>query len=132
MLVCWLTQTSFKTWNKRIFLRMGDHFAYMGILLIHRGFTYKLHFEVITDRMKVFNKQMSAVRLSLAWLFGNVITHSGSWTSKKHLKIGESSVGKAFIVCALLRNSLTFMYGNIISKFFQLDNPTLENYFMAN
>ncbi|XP_046860923.1 uncharacterized protein LOC124454159 [Xenia sp. Carnegie-2017] len=87
---------------------------------------------VITDRMKEFNKQMSSVRVSVEWLFGDVINSFQFMVFKKNLKIGLSSVGKAYIVCALLRNSLTCMYGNITSKFFQLDPPTLENYFITN
>ncbi|XP_046863425.1 uncharacterized protein LOC124457185 [Xenia sp. Carnegie-2017] len=87
---------------------------------------------VITDRMKEFNKQMSSVRVSVEWLFGDVINSFRFMDFKKNLKIGLSSVGKAYIVCALLRNSLTCMYGNITSKFFQLDPPALENYFITN
>ncbi|XP_046860971.1 uncharacterized protein LOC124454210 [Xenia sp. Carnegie-2017] len=57
---------------------------------------------VITDRMKEFNKQMSSVRVSVEWLFGDVI-NSFRFMVFKNLKIGLSSVGKAYIVCALLR-----------------------------
>ena len=47
---------------------------------------------------------------------------------KKNLKIGLSSIGKLYVVCALLRNALTCLYGNSTS-FFELDPPTLEEYF---
>ena len=40
--------------------------------------------------------------------------------SKKTLKIGLSSVGKVYIVCALLRNALTCLYGNTTSDVFWL------------
>ena len=64
----------------------------------------------ITERMKEFNTQMSAVRVSVEWLFGNVINTFRFMDFKKNLKIGMSSVGKAYIVCALLRNALTCLY----------------------
>ena len=36
---------------------------------------------------------------------------------------------KCIFVCALLRNALTCLYGNTTSDFFQLDPPSLEDYF---
>ena len=47
----------------------------------------------------------------------------------KNLKFGLSSVGKMYIVSALLQNALTCLYGNETSTFFDLDPPTLEEYF---
>ncbi|XP_046843250.1 uncharacterized protein LOC124437306 [Xenia sp. Carnegie-2017] len=111
----------------RPFCIYGDH-AYPQRIHLQSPFQHG----VITDRMKEFNKQMSSVRVSVEWLFGDVINSFRFMDFKKNLKIGLSSVGKAYIVCALLRNSLTCMYGNITSKFFQLYPPTLENYFITN
>ena len=48
---------------------------------------------------------------------------------KKNLKIGLSSVGKMYLVCALLRNAITCLYGNQTSEFFILELLTLEEYF---
>ena len=48
---------------------------------------------------------------------------------KKTLKVCLSSVGKMYIVSALLRNALTCLYGNGTSKFFDVDPPSLEDYF---
>ena len=48
---------------------------------------------------------------------------------QKNLMIGMSSVGKMYIVCALLRNALTCLYGNETSEFFNLDPPSLHDYF---
>ena len=48
---------------------------------------------------------------------------------KKNIKIGLSSVGKMYIVCALLRNAITCLYGNWTSEFFDLEPPTLKGYF---
>ena len=49
--------------------------------------------------------------------------------SKKNLTVGLSSVGKMYIVSGLLRNALTCLYGNSKSKFFDVQPPSLENYF---
>ena len=72
---------------------------------------------------------MSAVRSSVEWLFGDIISYFKSLDLKKNLKIGLSSVGKMYIVSALLQNALTCLYGNQTSSFFDLEPPTLEEYF---
>ena len=46
---------------------------------------------------------------------------------KKNLKIGLSSVGKTYVVCALIRNALTCLYSNETSKYFGLEPPTLQD-----
>ena len=76
--------------------------------------------------MQAFNVSMSKVRESVEWLFNDVAT---SW-KKKNLKIGLSSVGKMYLVCAILRNALTCLYGNMTSEYFDLDPPTLRDYFI--
>ena len=48
---------------------------------------------------------------------------------KKNLKLGLNSVGKMYIVSAILRNGLTCLYGNTTSDFFQCNPPNLETYF---
>lgn len=84
---------------------------------------------VLTPQMVNFNKAMSSVRVSVEWLFGDIVEYFKFVDFKKNLKIGLSSVGKMYIVCALLRNALTCLYGNTTSDFFELDPPTLEEYF---
>ena len=84
---------------------------------------------VLTDEMKAYNASMSAVRSSVEWLFGDIINYFKSLDFKKNLKIGLSSVGKMYIVSALLQNALTCLYGNQTSSFFDLEPPTLEEYF---
>ena len=63
---------------------------------------------------------MSAVRSSVEWLFGDVVTSSKFMDLKKKLKLVLSSVGKMYVVSVLLRNALTFLYGNQTSTFFFL------------
>ena len=80
--------------------------------------------------MQDFNTSMSVVRVSVEWLFGEIINYFKFMDFKKNLKINLSSVGKMYIVSAILRNALTCLYGNSTSDFFQLDPPNLQEYFL--
>jgi len=75
------------------------------------------------------NKAMSAVHMSVEWLYGNIINYFKFLDFKKNLKISLSAVGKMYIVCAIFCNALTCMYGNPISEYFALDPPTIQDYF---
>ena len=79
--------------------------------------------------MQAYNKAMSNVRSSVEWLFGDIINYFKFMDFKKNLKIGMSCVGKIYVVCAFLRNALTCLYGNQTSQYFELDPPTLQDYF---
>ena len=57
--------------------------------------------------MEDFNKSMSAVRISVEWLFGDIASTYKFIDYKKNLKVALSSVGKMYIVAAILRNALT-------------------------
>ena len=84
---------------------------------------------VLTPQMQEYNARMSSVRESVEWLFGDIVNYFKFIDFKKNLKIGLSSIGKMYIVCAILRNALTCLYGNETSKFFKLDPPSLHDYF---
>ena len=73
---------------------------------------------VLTDDMKLFNASMSACSISVEWLFGDVINCFKFLDYKKKFKIGMSNVGKMYVVCAVLRNALTCLYGNQTSEYF--------------
>ena len=83
----------------------------------------------LTPLMEAFNACMSSVRISVEWLFGDVINYFKFLDFKNNLKIGMSSIGKMYIVCALLHKTRTCLYGNKTSSFFELELPTLEEYF---
>ena len=84
---------------------------------------------VLTTQMQEYNARMSSVRESVEWLFGNIVNYF-KFIDKKNLKIGLSSIGKMYIVSAIMRNALTCLYGNETSTFFKLDRPTLHDYFV--
>ena len=73
---------------------------------------------------------MSSVLVSVEWIFRDIANYFKFLDFKKNLKIALSQVGKIYIVCALLQNALTCMYGNTTSQFFYLDPPDLNEYFV--
>ena len=97
-------------------------------LRIHLQAPYRNH-PYITPQMEAFNKSMSTVRVAVEWLFGDIINYFKFLDLKKKLKIGLSSIGKMYVVAAILRNALTCMHTNNISKFFEVVPPAIDEYF---
>lgn len=62
-------------------------------------------------------------------MFGDITTHFKFIDFKKNLKLMLSSIGKMYVVSAILQNVVTCLYGNSTSKYFDLKRPTLEEYF---
>ena len=85
----------------------------------------------LTNDQKAFNATMSSVRVSVEWIFGEIVGYFAFLDYKQNLKIGLSSVGKMYSVCAILRNALTCLHGNSTSNFFNIPPPTLEQYFQT-
>ena len=73
---------------------------------------------------------MSSVRVSVEWIFGDIVNFFKFLDFKKNLKIQLSAVGKMYITCTLLQNARSCLYGSTTSTFFELDPPTLEEYFV--
>ena len=78
----------------------------------------------LTAPMIAFNQSMST-----EWLFNDIANYFKFMDFKKNLKISLSGVGKMYVVCAVLRNALTCLYPNQTSQYFNLDPPTLQDYF---
>lgn len=83
----------------------------------------------ITQQMKNFNRAMSEVRVAVEWLFGNIVNFFKFVDFKKGMKINLSPVGKMYVVCGILENAHTCLYGNLVSDFFDVNPPTLVEYF---
>ena len=79
--------------------------------------------------MQEYNESMNSVWIAVEWLFGDITNSFKYLDFKKNLKIGLSSVGKMYIVSALLCNAITCLYGNETSVYFGIEPPTLEEYF---
>ena len=73
---------------------------------------------------------MSKVREAVEWLFNDVAKSWKFIDFKKNLKMQLSSVGKMYLVCAILQNVLTSLYGNMTSEYFDLDPTALQDYFI--
>ena len=76
-----------------------------------------------------FNRLMSSARVSVEWAFGII---SGCWqhiSFKRHQKSLLTAVAAQYQVAVLLTNCKTCLHGNEISMHFQLQPPTLEQYF---
>ena len=84
---------------------------------------------MLTPQMEQYNSAMSSVRISVEWLFADIVNYFNFLDFKKNLKLGLSSIGKMYIVCAILKNALTCFYGNQTSEFFQLGPPDIFTYF---
>ena len=89
----------------------------------------RFRFGFLTRQMQMLNEATSAAYASVEWLFGDIINDFNFLDFKENWKIGLSQVGKMYIVCAILRNSLTCLYSNTTAAYFGLDPPTLNDYF---
>ena len=85
--------------------------------------------QVITPEMQHFNTSMSSVRISVEWLFADIVNYFKFLDYKKNLKIQLSAVGKMYTVSAILQNALTCLYGNQTSSYFGLEPPNIQDYF---
>ena len=52
---------------------------------------------MFTPNKQVFNEAMSSVRVSVEWLFGDVLNSFKFLDFKNNLKLGLSAVGKYYI-----------------------------------
>ena len=104
-------------------------YVYMVTLPTQYVLQFPFRNAVLTREMEAYNSAMSKVCVPVEWLFGDIINSYKYVDFKKQLKIGLSSVAKMYVVCAILRNALTCLYGNSTSKFFDLLPPTIDEYF---
>ena len=74
---------------------------------------------------------MSKVREAVEWVFSDIVTYFAFLDFKKNLKIGLSPVGVMYSVCALLRNARICLYGSTTSTYFDVQPPTLDDYFQV-
>ena len=78
--------------------------------------------------MERYNEAMSAVRMSVEWLFGNMVKFSNFSILRKTSEVLLVQLQKCTL-CAILRNAKTCMYTNSRSEQFALESPTIEDYF---
>ena len=83
----------------------------------------------VTPAQSLWNQSMSEVRVSVEWIFGDIINYFKFLDFKKNLKIGLSAVGKMYNVAAILHNARAILHGTLTSKHFDLEPPSLREYF---
>ena len=66
----------------------------------------------LTNIQNAWNKSMSQVRVSVEWLFGDVVNYFKFLDFKKKIKICLSALGKMYITYALMRNTRACLYGS--------------------
>ena len=72
---------------------------------------------------------LQSIRVSVEWVFGEIVEYFAFVDFKKNQKIGLQEVGTMYITCALLQNAMTCLYGSSTSTFMGLHPPSLEEYF---
>jgi hypothetical protein len=82
----------------------------------------------LSPEQQSFNSAMSKVRVSVEWGFGKLIQLFAFLDFKKNLKLYKQSVGKAYLVAAILTNAHTCLYGSQTSTKFECQPPTLRQY----
>ena len=66
-----------------------------------QAYPLRVHLQVsyrgtgITPQIELYNKAMSSVRMSVEWLFGDIVNYFKFLDFKKNLKISLSTVGKS-------------------------------------
>ena len=83
----------------------------------------------LTEEQQLWNQRMSAVRVSVEWLFRDIKNYFKFLDFKKNLKTQLSAVGEMYLVCTLLKNARNCLYRSTMSEFFQLEPPNIVNYF---
>ena len=57
----------------------------------------------LTQDQEDYNRSMSSARVSVEWIFGDIVNCFKFLDFKKNLKIGLSAMGKTYITCVLLQ-----------------------------
>lgn len=83
----------------------------------------------LSNAQRQFNASMSSVRVAVEWPFGEIATYFAFNDFKKNLKVGLQSVAKIYAVSCLIFNAKTCLHGSQTSQFFQLEPPSLHEYF---
>ena len=82
----------------------------------------------LTREQQEFNAQMSKKRVSVEHGFGHI---QQKWMRNSYhltLRVGQTPVASYYLAAALLANFMTCLRGNQISRAFQCEPPTLEEY----
>ena len=118
----------------KFMLRNGEHFRLYGDPGYANSKFILSPFKLARPGSKraQFNKDMSALRVSVEWSFGKIVNLFAFLDFKKTQKIRLQPLGKMFVVAALLTNCHTCLNGSSTSNVFGLAPPLLEEYLQTN
>lgn len=114
-----------------IFSRHINHYAlfgdpgYSNSQYIKVG--YKNH-QHLSDKQKVFNKDMSSLRVSVEYGFGKIVQLFAFVDFKKNQKLFLQHLKKQYYVAAFLVNCYICMNGSQVSDYFQCLPPSIQEY----
>ena len=83
----------------------------------------------LTPIQSAWNESTSEVRVSVEWIFGDIINNFKFLDFKKNLKLSLSAVGKMYATFALLDNARVCCYGSTTSDYFDVSPPEIGDYF---
>lgn len=103
--------------------------TYSGIFGIIGAYTRKPG-RPLTKDQEWFNRTISESRIIIEQFFG-ILVRDWSFNAYKHnLKIGKSPIAGIYMISVLLVNIRCCMSGNQISELFDIQPPTLDEYFI--
>ena len=86
--------------------------------------------ENLNQQQKDYNQAMSQGRTPVEWVFGDIANYFAFLDFKRTLKINMKAIKKMYSVCTLLTNAHTCLYQSIISSYFGMEPPLLDEYFI--
>ena len=86
----------------------------------------------LTPEQQLLNKEMSQVRVTVEWMFGRITNLFSYLDLKKNQKILLQPVAKTYMVAVILTNCHACFYGNQVSRFFDIQPPSVEVYLQVN
>ena len=72
---------------------------------------------------------MSEVRVSVEWIFADIIDYFKFLDFQKIVKISLNAVGKMYVTCALFDNARVCCYGSTTSGYFDVSPPEIGDHF---
>ena len=84
----------------------------------------------LTSAQRAFNRAMSAVRITVEWIFKEVKLYFTTMDYKRKLKVKESPVGMLYMSAMLLCNMRNCIYPNQIARYFDCTPPSLEQFLL--
>ena len=84
----------------------------------------------LTPEMEEHNKSMSFVRVAVEWIFGDVVNYFKFVYFKKNCKNRFELDWQNVHGLCYFKKCFNMLIWNTTSNFFELDSPTLEEYFI--